>query len=484
MKKLNALIAATLLAALPALAAPPAPVYGGSNSAGVKDQTGRPLYIVDLKEGTDADFAETRAESSLPRFSPRHSGKVKNMAESFERQYGLNAADMTSWVGLSITAYLNKNQVDALQSDARVERITEAMPVEFSSLPPWSDNPVLPDSFYHQEGLYPEVKPWGVQAVNGKPSYGGTNIYLIDAGVGYHAELGRITRVNPSCYNPGQGQNSYNCNLPVVGCYPHATAVAGIIAAKSANGGGTVGVNPGATLVSVSTSNQINTGPNMNCTYAYGDTATVAAALDWIRSDIYTRNRWKPGIVNLSMNDPTGKTILTSETIKTKMRALASGLLGGTYYAGAFIAQSAGNYGDNACPHGYNETNPGDGIMVVGAVDKLGHAASSLNGGAGSSYGSCVEVWAPGKEIIHLWADMPYVYGVGESQSGNTTYNAYLRMDGTSWAAPHVAAIAAYLADTQGLTSAPAIEAAVRSLFYWTGARDALNYPVNMITLP
>jgi subtilisin family serine protease len=96
----------------------------------------------------------------------------------------------------------------------------------------------------------------------------------------------------------------------------------------------------------------------------------------------------------------------------------------------------------------------------------------------------CIEVWAPGKEIIHPWAGMPYGYGVGESQSGDLTYNAYQRLDGTSFAAPHVAAIAAYLADTRGLTSAPAIEAAVRSLFYWNGARDTQFYPVNMITLP
>lgn len=454
---------------------------------GVKDQHGRPLYIVDLKEGTEAGYSEGRSENGSQRFHPRHSGKVQNMVESFEQQYGFAVGDMTSWVGLSMTVYLNKNQVEGLRNDPRVERITEVMPVQLSSLPPWSDTPAVPGTFVHQNGLSPEVKPWGVQAVNGKSGNGGTVIYLIDAGVGYHADLGNnITRVNPSCYNPAQGQYSYNCSLPVVGCYPHATAVAGIIAAKSANGSGTVGVNPAATIVSVATSYQPNS--SMNCVRPSADTATIAAALDWIRSDIYTRNRWKPGIVNISMNDdpPNNEWVLvfTSETIKTKMRALSSGLIGGTYYAGGFIVQSAGNYGDDACTHAYNEPNPGDGIMVVGAVDKQGQPASVMTGIPGTSYGRCVEVWAPGKDIIHPWAAVPLSPEALLSQNGNVSYNYYQRSDGTSWAAPHVAAVAAYLADTRGLISAPAIEAAVRSLFYWNGARDAQNYPVNMISLP
>lgn len=115
--------------------------------------------------------------------------------------------------------------------------------------------------------------------------------------------------------------------------------------------------------------------------------------------------------------------------------------------------------------------------MVVGAVDKAGQAVTSFYWGGGSNYGQCVEVWAPGKGIIHPWASVAWGLGVESSQSGSVTYNHYQRFDGTSYAAPHVAAVAAYLADTQGLTSAPAIEAAVRSLF-------SLNYPVNMISLP
>lgn len=471
-----------------ASAVQPAPLFEADENVSIKDKSGRTLYIVDLKENTELAFPEERSAKGRQRFPVRHSGKVQNMAESFEQQYGLEAIDMTSWVGLSLIAYINKNQMEWLRGDPRVERITAATLIEFSTLPPWSNNPATFDAAFDAlvplNAISPEVKPWGVQAVNGKSSTGGTVVYLLDAGVGYHSDLGNnITRVNPSCYNPDIGQYSFNCNLPVVGCYPHATAVAGIVAAQKANGVGVQGVNPGATIVSVAAS-AVAYGAqngNQNCVLMASYSTTVLAGLDWIRSDIYTRNRWKPGIVNISMNG----SFFASDTFKVKIRALAGGLIGGTIYAGALIVQSAGNYGDDACTRAYNEPSVNDGIMVVGAVDKQGLPDASMNGGAKSSFGRCVEVWAPGKDIITPWTGIALNnIDVDRSQSGNSVYNHYLRSDGTSWAAPHVAGVAAYLADTQNLTSAPTIEAAVRGLFYWLGTRDAGSYPVNMITLP
>ena len=45
-------------------------------------------------------------------------------------------------------------------------------------------------------------------------------------------------------------------------------------------------------------------------------------------------------------------------------------------------------------------------------------------------------------------------------------------------------AIAAYLAETQGLDSPGQIETAVRSLFYGTGQLDSAGLPVKLISLP
>lgn len=51
-------------------------------------------------------------------------------------------------------------------------------------------------------------------------------------------------------------------------------------------------------------------------------------------------------------------------------------------------------------------------------------------------------------------------------------------------AAPHIAAVAAYLAETQNLGTPGDIETAVRSLFYGTGQTDDAGLPVNLVRLP
>jgi subtilisin family serine protease len=52
------------------------------------------------------------------------------------------------------------------------------------------------------------------------------------------------------------------------------------------------------------------------------------------------------------------------------------------------------------------------------------------------------------------------------------TYNIYDIGSGTSFAAPHVAAVAAYLSMAQGLSASTAIENAVRNTFYTNWQTD------------
>ncbi len=166
-------------------------------------------------------------------------------------------------------------------------------------------------------------------------------------------------------------------------------------------------------------------------------------------------------------------------------------------FPGAFIAQSAGNDYVNACSAAFGYSNgtssSSDGIMVVGAVGAAGMAATPTNGGfandfpafsgpqpilSGSNYGPCVEVWAPGKNILSTYSPIAYDANNPSSwqSSSYISYN-YVNLSGTSMAAPHIAGVAAYLAETQGLNSPAAIEAAVRNRFY------SLN-GMNMVTLP
>ena len=74
-----------------------------------------------------------------------------------------------------------------------------------------------------------------------------------------------------------------------------------------------------------------------------------------------------------------------------------------------------------------------------------------------SNYGSCVDIWAPGDAIYAEWRNF-YSNTVVDGQ-----YSNIASISGTSMAAPHVAAAAAYYADSMGLGTPSAIEQAIRS---------------------
>lgn len=297
---------------------------------------------------------------------------------------------------------------------------------------------------------------------------------MLDSGVGYHSDLPNvITRA------------SANVGIPPVGCYSHATHVAGIVSAAR-NSVGVIGVAASVPLVSVSVSDTTNSANN--CGDGVGETS-IGYGLDKIKSLISAHGR--VGVVNISMN--TNHSSLenffsSSKSLGQKLADLAAPAAG---YPGAFIVQSAGNNWKPACKYAYNASSPSDGIMVVGAVDINGQPVVMLNemngfrnqellgnnsNEPGSNYGSCVDIWAPGNNVYSTWAALnPSV-----PQSGNQIYSNYGRLSGTSMAAPHVAGVAAWLAETGNLITPVQIEAAIRNYAYYSGSRDKDNIPLLM----
>ncbi|MBL0037969.1 MAG: S8 family serine peptidase [Nitrosomonadales bacterium] len=84
-----------------------------------------------------------------------------------------------------------------------------------------------------------------------------------------------------------------------------------------------------------------------------------------------------------------------------------------------------------------------------------------------------------GNIIKSTWASTVSPY----TQLSNVSYNNYVNLSGTSMAAPHIAGVAAYLAETLNLITPQQIEAAVRAHFIWLGNYDTDWYPVNMPVL-
>lgn len=232
--------------------------------------------------------------------------------------------------------------------------------------------------------------------------------------------------------------------------FGHGTHVAGIIGAK-ADGGGVVGVAPGARIWSVRVLNS----------YGYGSLETVACGLDWVKKHADVID-----VVNMSLGETRSKTVEASTArcvrdggypdlrlmfggeVKTDpMRQLVCEVTD----LGIPVVVAAGNSDNDIAynaPAGYPEaiavSNFADfdgkaggeaswedpcGLRVGGFDDQLWtHANNTVSRDYTTSYGAGVVVAAPGTCVL---STVPW---------------GYAQFTGTSMAAPHVTgAVARYL---------------------------------------
>lgn len=459
----------------------------------ITDNQGRIRYIIDFtKEATQGQPTHIEPDAPLNDGLPDwQKPEMRHFAKGIAKKYGLTPLSTTSWVGNSITAYLTHGQVQALENDERVTLITQDIYLGFSSNPPWGDG---------MSGS--EKVSWGTTAVNGGNPIDhtgkGINVYVLDAGVGYHTDLGGYSSAQVQRYNPNLVPNQYPWQwFNPVGCYAHATHVAGIIGAQ-VNNSGTRGVNPGVPIISVSIGNYDNgacSTSQFNSVEA--KVSDFAVGMDMVMLLVIQNGWYKPGILNISLNDYEATTEAANifsygNTLGNKMYALTIPYAGYSYhYAGVFIVQSAGNQLDDACIHAFDGylgggANPYDGIMVVGGID---YSGAPVNGyfyepqgytDLGSNYGRCVDTWAPAQQIWSTWGGSQFPT---MDQASTVAYSTIDYLSGTSMAAPHISGLASYLAETQNLTTPTEIEAAVREHFRFFGYYDYQGFPIYMPVL-
>jgi len=429
------------------------------------------------------------------------------------KRYGYESKGMTTWVGSSVPTSLTDAQIKQMRNDKSVKQISEDEAVLFSSNPPWSDT-----AFVNGSG---EWWSWGRNAINGKTYSGSINtasnrrVYIIDSGVANHWDLPSVTsRINVGC---GTG-NCDSAQWPVVGCYAHATHVAGIIGATANANWGVAGVYAGVEMRSVAYIAARSETWGI-CSDFQGLTSAISNfgyALDHVFWEIFTSGSLVVPIVNISQNsmgigfDQNGQPGPNYGKLQTLLQPNYFVWQYWPYtgpYPGAFIVQSAGNSGSSVCtlpspayrPWANFDGTAVDGIMVVGSLSSSGaptssfsppNPASASGTALASNHGDCVDVWAPGDDIVstfgdHVsaWANQTTVSGTYYGMPGYG-YSGWARMSGTSMAAPHIAAAAAYVADTYGLTTPIAIEQKLRELFVWTGYLDASNKPAYRVQLP
>lgn len=261
---------------------------------------------------------------------------------------------------------------------------------------------VEPDQVVHISGSQTPAG-WGLDRIDQPdqplddsytyPTMGaGVHVYIIDTGLrASHAEFAGRVGTGYSAITDGQGTTD---------CQSHGTHVAGTV------GGTTYGVAKAVTLHAVRV---------LDCE-GQGTNAQVIAGIDWV-----TANHIKPAVANMSL----GGSISTAldNALRTSIAA------------GVFYAVAAGNENTNAClgsPARVPEA------LTVGASTESDQRASFSN------YGTCVDLFAPGQNILS---------SVIDSDNASASYS------GTSMASPHVAGAAALYLE-RNPTAAPATVAA------------------------
>ncbi len=249
----------------------------------------------------------------------------------------------------------------------------------------------------------------------------------------------------------------------------HGTHVAGIVAARADNGRGTAGVAPG-----------VRVQPVRVVGHCYGDTWSVMQGIWWAAGADLGRvgdgefagtpvNQTPAQVLNLSL----GFTVRTASQRRQACQAYAEPIAFARS-RGATVVAAAGNdtFTKNvsadlsvpaACP----------GVISVGATSRTGHRSYY------SQAGSTVDLSAPGGDtIMDARSDESDGRGHGGIWSSvitattrpNTGYVAR-QYEGTSMAAPHVAAAAALLY-SQGATSPAKVEETLKRSVSRFPARD------------
>ncbi|ORY97980.1 peptidase S8/S53 domain-containing protein [Syncephalastrum racemosum] len=271
----------------------------------------------------------------------------------------------------------------------------------------------------------PAVKSWGLSRISQRnlgdlraSAYDdsiegdGVHVYIFDTGINAH---------HPDFEGRVVSEGNFVDTEPDKDTSGHGTHVAGTV------GGATFGVAKKVQLHSVKVLDH----------QGDGDTVALIKALS-----------------HVSKVAPPGKSIINLSLVGPHSQAIDDAIATAANDHNIPVFVAAGNSADDACLY-TPSSNPF--VMTVGATTKNDEIASF------SSYGSCVQLYAPGEDIISAWND-------GDSHS----------MRGTSMANPHVSGIAALLLSQRSYVSVNDLYADMQAM----ATKDMIKVPDTKMNLP
>ncbi|WP_223628247.1 S8 family peptidase [Microbacterium sp. EST19A] len=317
-------------------------------------------------------------------------GAADDIASALTDTIGGQILDVFNTVIDGYSAALSEDEALAIASDDRVDHVEQAQMV-------------------HAIGEQVNPPSWGTDRVDqrdlpldGRYRYpdsagAGVNVYVVDSGIRLtHSEF--AGRIRPGFDAATPGGNASDCN-------GHGTHVAGTAV------GTTYGIAKKATVYPVRV---------LDCK---GDalSTTIVTGLEWV-----AENAVRPATVNYSVGCRSACSI---PSVDAAVRNIVA--------SGITWVSAAGNSNDNACrysPQLLPET------IVVGNTTRTDGKAPT------SSYGSCLDIWAPGTDILSSWF-------TGDTAAASAT--------GTSMASPQVTGTTALYLSANPTATPAQVQAAI-----------------------